>query len=196
VTVTDGIDELALIWKSAWMKDLPAPGTLPAPPGQQRPQYPSGRGRERIMSLGMTGAALVVLIALGAQGCAGVGLALFGVGAGVSGGTGVSYTLDSIAYKTFATSEADLRAATMRTLKRMAIDVTETKKTEAGTEITATAGDRTVEIEIDRITAKTSRMRVVVKKDWILRDRATAGEIIAQTADTLDNRTAFAKSAR
>ena len=142
------------------------------------------------------GAVLVVLSALGSQGCVGIGLTLFGVGAGVTGGTGVSYTLDSIAYKTFAASEADLRAATIETLKRMAIDVGENQKTETGIDITATAGDRTVEVEIDRITPKISRMRVVVKKGWLFRDRATAGEIIAQTADTLDNKSALAKSSR
>ena len=142
------------------------------------------------------GAVLVVLGALGSQGCAGIGLALFGVGAGISGGTGVSYTLDSIAYKTFAASETELRAATLQTFKRMAIEVTETRKTESGTDITATAGDRTVEVEIDRITARTSRMRVVVKKGWFLRDRATAGEIIVQTADTLDSKSGLARSGR
>ena len=142
------------------------------------------------------GVALVVLGALGSQGCAAVGLTLFGVGAGIGGGTGVSYTLDSIAYKTFAASETELRAATLQTFKRMAIEVTETQKTETGTDITATAGDRTVEVEIDRITPKTSRMRVVVKKGWFLRDRATAGEIIVQTADTLDGNAALARSGR
>ena len=142
------------------------------------------------------GAVLVVLGALGSQGCAGIGLALFGVGAGISGGTGVSYTLDSIAYKTFAASETELRAATLQTFKRMAIEVTETQKTESGTDMTATAGDRTVEVEIDRITARTSRMRVVVKKGWFLRDRATAGEIIVQTADRLDSKSGLARSGR
>lgn len=142
------------------------------------------------------GAVLVILGALGSQGCAGVGLTLFGVAAGVSGGTGVSYTLDSIAYKTFAASETELRAATLQTFKRMAIEVTETQKTETGTDITATAGDRTVEVEIDRITPKTSRMRVVVKKGWFLRDRATAGEIIVQTADTVDSKSALSKNGR
>lgn len=140
------------------------------------------------------GVALMVLGALGSQGCAAVGLTLFGVGAGIGGGTGVSYTLDSIAYKTFAASETQLRAATLQTFKRMAIDVTETQKTESGTDIMAAAGDRTVEVEIDRITPKTSRMRVVVKKGWFLRDRATAGEIIVQTADTLDSRSALARN--
>jgi len=140
--------------------------------------------------------ALLVLSALGLAGCAaGIGLTLLGVGAGISGGTGVNYTLDSVAYKTFAASEPELRSATLRTLKRMAMDVTAKQTTETGSEITASAGDRTVEIELDRITAKTSRMRVVVKQGWIFRDRATAGELILQTVRTLDNGSAVAKTA-
>ena len=43
--------------------------------------------------------AFVMLIALLGQGCAAVGLTLFGVGAGVTAGTGTSYTLDGIAYR-------------------------------------------------------------------------------------------------
>jgi hypothetical protein len=141
-------------------------------------------------------ASALLALAVGLEGCAGVGLALFGVGAGISGGTGVNYTLDSIAYKTFATSEPDLRAATVATLKRMAITVTENEATESGRQITATAGDRTVDIELDRITPKTSRMRVNVKKGWILRDRATAGEIIVQTEKTLEHRVLASKNGK
>ena len=149
------------------------------------------------MSFRRYGMALLVLSALGLAGCAaGIGLTLLGVGAGISGGTGVNYTLDSVAYKTFAASEPELRSATLRTLKRMAMDVTAKQTTEAGSEITASAGDRTVEIELDRITAKTSRMRVVVKQGWVFRDRATAGELIVQTARTLDNGSTVAKTAR
>ncbi|HET8576001.1 MAG TPA: DUF3568 family protein, partial [Methylomirabilota bacterium] len=115
---------------------------------------------------------VLALAVAGLSGCAALGLTLFGVGAGISGGTGVNYTLDSIAYKTFAVSEAELRAATVHTLKRMAMPSTENEATDSGRQITAVAGDRTVDIEIDRITPKTSRMRVNVKKGWILRDRA------------------------
>jgi hypothetical protein len=139
---------------------------------------------------------LLALAVAGLGGCAGVGLALFGVGAGISGGTGVNYTLDSVAYKTFAASEPELRAATLRTLKRMAIDVTENEATESGRQIMANAGDRTVDIELDRITAKTSRMRVNVKKGWILRDRATAGEIIVQTEKSLEHGMLASKNAK
>jgi len=139
---------------------------------------------------------LLVLAVAGLGGCAGVGLALFGVGAGISGGTGVNYTLDSVAYKTFAASEPELRTATLRTLRRMAIDVTENQATESGRQITANAGDRAVDIELDRITAKTSRMRVNVKKGWILRDRATAGEIIVQTEKSLEHGMLASKNAK
>lgn len=51
----------------------------------------------------------------------------------------------------------------------------------------AVAGDRTVEIELDRLTPKTSRMRVVVKQGWFFRDRTSATEIIAQTRRALDD---------
>lgn len=131
--------------------------------------------------------ALLIGTAGGSAGCAAVGLTLLGVGAGVGAGTGVSYTLDSIAYKTFAASEEGLRAATLQTLNRMDMAVQENQPTEAGRRIVAVAGDRTVEIELDRITTMTSRMRVNVKQGWFFKDRATAGEIIVQTERTLED---------
>ncbi|MBI4638485.1 MAG: hypothetical protein HY727_19265 [Candidatus Rokubacteria bacterium] len=50
----------------------------------------------------------------------------------------------------------------------------------------ALAADRTIEIELDRLTAQTSRMRVNAKQGWFFKDRATAGEIIVQTERTLE----------
>jgi len=132
---------------------------------------------------------------LGSQGCAAAGLTLFGVGAGVSTGTGVSYTLDSIAYKTFTTPVEDLQGATLKSLKRMDITVKENKPSESGKKIVAVAGDRTIEIELDRLTTKTSRMQVVAKQGWLLRDRATATEIILQTEQTLDDQQPMARGA-
>jgi len=43
-------------------------------------------------------AIVALLSALGTEGCVAIGLTLLGVGAGVATGSGVSYTLDSIAY--------------------------------------------------------------------------------------------------
>ena len=55
-----------------------------------------------------------------------------------------------------------------------------------GRHFVAQAGDRTVDIELERLTARTTRMRVSVKHGWIFRDRATAGEIVAQTEHSVD----------
>lgn len=136
---------------------------------------------------------LLLLGTIGSSGCAAIALTLLGVGAGISGGTGVSYTLDSVAYKTFSTSEEGLRAATLKTLKRMDMQVKEDQPAETGRKIAAQAGDREVEIELDRLTAKTSRMRVNVKQGLFFKDRATAAEIIVQTERTLDDEPVMAR---
>lgn len=143
----------------------------------------------------LAGAAMLLSVMVG-QGCAAVGLTLFAVGAGVTGGTGVSYTLDSVAYKTFTSPEERLRAATLRTLKRMDMAVEEDESTESGRRITAVAGDRTVHIEVDRLTRATSRLRVNVKQGWFFRDRATATEIIVQTERTLEDEPVLSRRLR
>jgi hypothetical protein len=125
-------------------------------------------------------------ILLATQGCAGVGFSAFGAGAGVVGGTGTSYTLDSVAYRTFTMSADDMRRATLSALKRMDIKVQTDEATPDGRHFVAQAGARAVDIELERLTLRTTRMRVSVKHGWIFRDRATAGEIIAQTEHSVD----------
>ncbi|MBI3077106.1 MAG: hypothetical protein HYY85_09020 [Deltaproteobacteria bacterium] len=169
---------------------------------------------------------------IGAHGCGAIGLTRFEAGSGAADGTGVTYTLDSIAYKTFGTPLEDLQRATLRTLKRMDIEVKETWAAESGTKIVgaagdhpieielepltsetsrmrvnarmdievkadqptqsgrriaAVAGDRPIDIELEHLTSKTSRMRVDATRGWLLKDRATATEIIAQTVRTLED---------
>lgn len=107
------------------------------------------------------------------QGCAAIGLTLLAVGAGTAAGQGVSYTLGSIADKTFTASLDGVDAATLTTLHRMDIEVAKDEpRKDGGREITATAGDRAVEIELDKLTDRTSRMRVVVAHGWFFNDRA------------------------
>ena len=138
---------------------------------------------------------LGLMILVGAPGCAAVGLTLLGVGAGVSAGTGVSYSLDSVAYKTFTAPEEGLRAATLKTMKRMDIEVKENQATESGRKIVAVAADRTIEIELDRLTSQTTRMRVNAKQGMFFKDRATATEIIIQTERMLDDEPVRARAA-
>ena len=79
-------------------------------------------------------------------GCAGVGLTLFGVGAGVTTGTSVAYTLDGIAYRTFTASLPQVENATRTALDRMGIKVEATSKIDQGKAIRAVTNDREIEI--------------------------------------------------
>jgi hypothetical protein len=134
----------------------------------------------------------MLALGLSSAGCAAVGLAIVGTALGVGAGTGTAYTLDGIAYRTFTASIEDTRQAALRTMRRMDMKVeTDTKVAAADTrlesrEIVAVAGDRKIYIELEKLTSRTTRMRVTAKQGWFWRDRATAGEIIAQTADAVD----------
>ena len=119
------------------------------------------------------------------NGCAAIGLTLFGVGAGVATGTSVSYTLDGIAYRTFTAPLPQVEHATRTALNQMGIKVDATAKTEQGKAISATANDRQIEIEFEAVSSKTTRMRTVAKQGMFFKDRATAGEIIMQTEKVL-----------
>jgi hypothetical protein len=141
----------------------------------------------------LTSLALVALV-VALQGCAGIPLAAFSIVAGTGAGVGTGHALDSITYKTFTVPLAGLSKATLMTLDRLDMPVTEVANTDEGQAITATAGDRTIEIELDRLTTATTRMRVVAKKNFFIRDRATAAEIVLQTDRTLTDHPHLAKA--
>lgn len=111
-------------------------------------------------------------------GCAPVALTALGVGMA----TGVGHTLGGMVYKTFTTPQSHVKRATLAALNRMQIRVLDTKRNGSTEVITAKAADRDIEIELEALTPNTTRMLVVAKKDsGILRDGATATEIILQT---------------
>lgn len=120
------------------------------------------------------------------NGCAAIGLTLFGVGAGVGTGTAVAYTLDGTAYRTFTASLPEVRMATLIALKRMGITVEGNERVEQGEVVRGNGTDRQIEIELEAITPKTTRMRTVAKQGTFFKDRATATEIITQTQTALD----------
>ncbi len=127
-------------------------------------------------------AVVLVWALFSVPGCVGVAL----TAGGIAGSTGVNHTLSGIAYKTFMTPVDELHFATLKTLGRMDMEVSEDKETASGFEILALARDRKIEIELESLTSKTTRMRVVANKGEIFfKDAATATEIIIQTAETM-----------
>jgi hypothetical protein len=113
-----------------------------------------------------------------ASGCASVGVTLAGLGAGV----GMNHYTNNVTSRTFTEPLADVRQAVHEALKRMAIPVEGTAETGAATMITAKAGTREIEIELEPITANTTRMQSIARREGSLfLDSATGAEIIGQT---------------
>jgi hypothetical protein len=125
---------------------------------------------------------LVGLVSVYLSGCAApVALTLLGVGAGVTTGTAVSYTMDGIAYRTFTAPLPQVERATLTALNDMGMAIEGTQKTDEGKAIKAKGVDRQIEIELQAISSKTTRIRTVAKDGVFFKDRATATEIILQT---------------
>ena len=129
----------------------------------------------------------VAVLALGTlvlNGCAAVALTALGVGMA----TGVSHQLGGMVYKTFSTSQANVKRAAHGAMKRMQIKVTQTTRDGSNETIYAKAGDREIVIELEALTPATTRMKVQAKKDGgILTDGATATEVILQTEKLVGN---------
>lgn len=130
----------------------------------------------------------ITVVLLCMNGCAApVALTLFSVGAGVTTGTAVSYTMDGIAYRTFTAPLSRVERATLIALNDMGIEVEDAQKTDEGKAIKAKGVDRQIEIELEAVSSKTTRIRTVAKQGIFFKDRATATEIILQTERILGN---------
>lgn len=130
--------------------------------------------------------AITIAAALLLFGCAPVAL----TAGSIAGSAGVNHTMNGIAYKTFTTPVKVMRIATLKTLNRMEMTVTQDSKTEEGWLIAAIATDRKIAIELEELTPATTRMRVVTNKgDFFFKDGATSTEIILQTAQVVDSTT-------
>ena len=125
--------------------------------------------------------ALTCFLAAGSSGCDPVSLTMLGVGAGA----GVAHQMGGYASKTFTEGLPRVKQATVTALNRMAIKVDSTEKSKTGEIIKATAVDRKIEIELEALTPKTTRVSAVARRDALLVDSATAVEIIVQTERSL-----------
>jgi uncharacterized protein DUF3568 len=147
--------------------------------------------------------ALIVLIAVANGGCVALGLAAAATGLGVGAGAATGYTLDGIAYRTFNASLDETHGAALKSLHRMDMKLESDNKIQSDDaakpekrEMIALAGDRKVYVDLEKLTSRTTRIRVTAKQGWFWRDRSTAGEIIAQTADALDESPALSQKGR
>ncbi|HKC43081.1 MAG TPA: DUF3568 family protein [Burkholderiales bacterium] len=127
-------------------------------------------------------AAVLLPLFLAVSGCASIGVTLAGLGAGV----GTNHYLNNVTSRTFTEPLASVQNAVFAALERMAISIEAREEKPAGVLITAKAGVREVEIELESVTVSATRMSSVARKEGaLLLDSATSAEIIAQTEKLL-----------
>lgn len=136
------------------------------------------RHRRRIAAqLAATGVLAVVL-----AGCEPLSLTMLGIGSSA----GISHHMSGIAYRTFTVPMPRVQSATLLALRRMDIEVSTTEQTETGALIKAKTSNRDIEIELESLTPRTTRIRAVARKDGgLFVDGATATEIVSQTGRVL-----------
>ncbi|QID16952.1 DUF3568 family protein [Nitrogeniibacter mangrovi] len=119
----------------------------------------------------------LVAMTLLLTGCDPISLTALSMGAGV----GVSHTLSGIIYKTFTAPLRKVERGSVIAMHNMAIHVVARKTNSEGERvITASAKDRDIEVLLEPLTPRTTRMRVIAN-NGVLKDRATAAEIVKQT---------------
>lgn len=115
------------------------------------------------------------------SGCEPVTLTAASLGASA----GLSHTLGGIVYRTFTAPMTTVEKASVRALKDMGIEVTGKETNEEGERvITATAKNRQIQIYLEPLTKRTTRLRATAR-DGLLQDGATATEIVLQTERVL-----------
>lgn len=128
---------------------------------------------------------LALVAALLTQGCA-----VVAVGAVAGAAAGVTYTVLGVAEKTYNEEYDTVVAALQQALAHLDIKTGNIRKTEENnqvvtTEIEAFARDLTIQVTIERVTDKATRVVVDASRKYVIKDRATATEILIQTTNTL-----------
>jgi hypothetical protein len=110
-------------------------------------------------------------------------LALSVAGAGASAAFG--HRLNGVTYRTFTAPLPAVKKASVAALKKMGIRLESFERFEHGEIIYASAQGRTVEIELETISQRATRIRVATNNGGFFYDGATANEIVLQTEKML-----------
>jgi hypothetical protein len=110
-------------------------------------------------------------------------LGLTVAGAGTS--AAFTHSLNGAANRTFTATMTEVKEATIEALERMGIKLESMTPDDDKQIILASAERRNIEIELEPITPKTTRVKVVAKNGGLFYDASTAGEIVVQTEKNL-----------
>ncbi len=98
---------------------------------------------------------------------------------------GVAYYYMNVSEKTCVYDLDTMCRASVVTLKRMGFKLGEQSKDEDGDrKIKAVSEDLNITVKLKKVTHKCTKMKVTARKHVVIRDKATAAEIILQTEKT------------
>lgn len=123
---------------------------------------------------------------LGLTGCQPLAISVLGAGASEA----LRYSYAGATSRTFTASAAEVKHASLQALERMGIAFESFDQFEHGELIYARAENRAIEIEIEPISPRATRMRIAAKNGGFFYDSATASEIVAQTERSLSSASA------
>jgi hypothetical protein len=117
------------------------------------------------------------------SGCATLALTALSIGAS----TGLNHGLNGLAYKTFAKPLKTVKRASIKALGKMGVTVASKDADKNGEEtILAKTKNRDIEILLEPISRKSTRVRARAITNNYLMDQATATEILIQTERVLN----------
>lgn len=119
-------------------------------------------------------------IMLLSSGCAAI------VIAGASGA--IAYTITNIAYKSLSYPFSQVEPAAHAALKNMGITEVGKKDIENGIQIIAATANLKIYIDIERIASKTTKINVDAQENIVLKDKATAAEIVDHIEKILEGK--------
>ena len=127
-------------------------------------------------------ACLTPIACFALMGCQPLAMSVAGAGASAA----VGYSMSGISYRTFTAPLPVVKKASIAALENMGITLESFGKFDDGETLYARAAARTVEIELEALSQRATRMRVSTRDGGFFYDGATASEIVAQTQKVLE----------
>jgi hypothetical protein len=141
---------------------------------------------------------LATALAMLLQGCAALPIAAVGgmalqAGGGARVKTGTEYTASGAARRTFTIPLEDVHAAILEALCRADVSVQQDETSKSGQlAIVGEVQHRRIRVRLIPLTRALTSMELVVKRNILASDKATASELVAQTEQVLAEKPMFA----
>jgi len=123
----------------------------------------------------------LLILLIFSSGCAALAISAAGAGAGI----GIPYVFTDCADRTLNFSFDQVDRATPKVLKRLDIDLLMETEIENGKRITASTNNLDISIDMEKVTMRATRVVINAKKGTLIKDKATAEEIINQLEKSL-----------